>query len=179
MRIIAGEAKGRQLKTLSGQLTRPTTDKVRGAMFNTLGPVDDFRVLDAFGGSGALGLEALSRGAAFVLFVEKNRRAMQIIRANIELLSYVQRSQTVLKDFCIIEPFFEEAFDLIFLDPPYGQGLVCKAIDMILEKGLLREGGIIVAETGAKAPEVFAGGGVSLCKEKRYGDTQVNYYIKN
>ncbi len=177
MRIIAGDAKGRRLKTLPGDLTRPTTDKVRGAIFSSLGSVEGMRVLDAFGGSGALGLEALSRGADFAMFVEQNRRAMAMIRGNIEILSFSQRAETVLSDFRKVELSHVEAFDVIFLDPPYGQGLVYEAMEQILAMGLLKKDGIVVVETGTKVPEVFTGAGFRRVKEKQYGDTQVNYYI--
>jgi len=177
VRIIAGDAKGRRLKTLPGDLTRPTTDKVRGAIFSSLGSVEGMRVLDAFGGSGALGLEALSRGADFAMFVEQNRRAMAMIRGNIEILSFSQRAETVLSDFRKVELSHVEAFDVIFLDPPYGQGLVYEAMEQILAMGLLKKDGIVVVETGTKTPEVFADAGFRRVKEKQYGDTQVDYYI--
>lgn len=123
MRIIAGAWRGRRLKTLGGRAVRPTTDRVREAWMSAVGDaVVDARVLDLFAGSGALGLEALSRGARSVTFVERSRRAASVIRENVELLGAEDRCTVVGDDAFRFLRRVAEPFDLAFADPPYGTG---------------------------------------------------------
>lgn len=175
LRIIAGENKGRSLKTLEGSATRPTLDKVRGAVFNALYDVSGAKVLDLFGGSGAMALEALSRGAAQCVIVDNSNRAVEVIRKNAIALGYGDRVDLRCSDFRLaLLP--QEKFDIIFLDPPYGQGFVRESLSLIIEKDLLTKDGLVVAEVSAQEPECREFPGFRLIKEKRYGAAKILYY---
>ena len=147
MRVITGSAKGQKLKSFDGLDTRPTTDKVKGAMFSIIqGYVEESCVLDLFAGSGALGIEALSRGAKFCDFVEQKRAIMKIVEENLEKTRmanfslYTQPAQSYLSS-C------NKKYDLVFLDPPYGSGLCNMSLNLLKSRNLLNEGAIIVCET--------------------------------
>jgi 16S rRNA (guanine966-N2)-methyltransferase len=177
MRIIAGEMRGRQLKTVEGMQTRPTSDKVKGAIFNILGDkVLDARVLDLFAGTGNLAIEALSRGSHDAVLVEKSRDAHQVIQKNIEQMGVSHKAKLLLLDaFKYINSYPDEVFDLIFLDPPYREGLVLKVISTLKEYSCLAPDGVIVAET-AKDEELD--GDIypfEIRKTGEYGDTKVWY----
>jgi len=177
MRIIAGEMRGRQLKTVEGMQTRPTSDKVKGAIFNTLGnKVLDAHVLDLFAGTGNLAIEALSRGSRDAVLVEKSRDAHQVIRKNIEQLGVSHKAKLLPMDaFKYINGYSDEEFDLIFLDPPYREGLVLKALLTIKEHACLALNGVIVAET---AKDEQLDGDIypfEIRKTGEYGDTKVWY----
>lgn len=175
LRIIAGENKGRSLKALKGLATRPTLDKVRGAVFNALYDVSGAKVLDLFGGSGAMALEALSRGAAHCVIVDSSKAAAQVIMDNTMALGYGDRVDLRCCDFrTALLP--QEKFDIIFLDPPYGQGLVGESLNLIIDKALLAKDGIVVAEVSAQEPECHEFPGFCLIKEKRYGAAKILYY---
>jgi len=177
MRIIAGEMRGRQLKTVEGMQTRPTSDKVKGAIFNVLGDkVMDARVLDLFAGTGNLAIEALSRGSRNAVLVEKSLDAHQAIAKNIEQMGVGDKTKLLLMDaFKYIDRYPDEVFDLIFLDPPYREGLVLKVISTLKEHSRLAPNGVIVAET-AKDEELD--GDIypfEIRKTGKYGDTKVWY----
>lgn len=177
MRVIAGELRGRQLKAVEGINTRPTSDKVKGAIFNVLGDkVIDSRVLDLFAGTGNLAIEALSRGSCEAVFVEKNFSAFQIIRQNLEQLGVSQKSKLFLMDALkFVHRFPDEVFNLIFLDPPYRQELIPKVLLTLKEYSYLTPDGVIVAET-AKDEELT--GDIypfEIRKTGEYGDTKVWY----
>lgn len=181
MRIIAGQYRGRALTPVgkgdAGAHLRPTTDRVRESLFSILAggrfgdPFDATRVLDLFAGTGALGLEALSRGAAHVTFVDDGRRAQQLIRANIGLLGVSDRCALISRDATRLHASDNAPFDLIFLDPPYGKGLGAKAILAARRSGWIADDALIVWEESAPqtAPE-----GVTLLETRRYGDTYVS-----
>ncbi|MGI6119576.1 MAG: 16S rRNA (guanine(966)-N(2))-methyltransferase RsmD [Desulfosporosinus sp.] len=177
MRIIAGEMRGRQLKTVEGMLTRPTSDKVKGAIFNILGDkVLDARVLDLFAGTGNLALEAISRGSHDAVLVEKSRVAHRVIRKNIEQMGVSHKVELLLMDaFKYLRRFPDEVFDLVFLDPPYYEGLVLKVILILKAHSYLAPDGVIVAET---AKDEQLDGDLypfEIRKIKDYGDTKVWY----
>lgn len=185
MRIIAGEYKGRVLQAPKGDATRPTTDRVREALMSTLisirGSLEGEVVLDAFAGSGALGLEALSRGARHVTFYEKNAAALRVLRANIDSLMVAQSCYTVRHADVLKTPprGFVAPYGLVFLDPPYA----LKATDMcaflrgIDEAGLLALEALISYEHGKSADSAVEGAFDSLQWEpvshKHYGDTTI------
>lgn len=183
MRIIGGEHKGRQLHAPSGRNTRPTADRTREALFNILSArndvtFDDARILDLFAGSGALGLEAMSRGGAWCLFVETDAGARAAIRDNIEMLGLFgvtrlhRRSAIQLGD----KPASAGApFSLAFLDPPYGQDLVDPALITLRDGGWLTPGAMIVAELG-KDDSVPAPGGFTVLDERVYGAAKIILY---
>ena len=156
MRIISGQARGRKLATLEGDNTRPTLDRTREALFNILQTrVRGAKVLDLFAGSGALGLEALSRGAQSAVFCDVSRQACAVIQKNIEALRAQDRSRLLCCDAMdALARLAGESFDVVFLDPPYRKGLVDKALAGLVAADALAPGCVIVAETAQE--EAFA-----------------------
>ncbi|NLF79890.1 MAG: 16S rRNA (guanine(966)-N(2))-methyltransferase RsmD [Clostridia bacterium] len=180
MRIIAGSAGGRRLRTLPGTRTRPTADRVKEAIFSMLtAQLPGSRVLDAFAGSGALGLEALSRGADAAWFCENNAAAARICAANIEACAFAAARLITGDLFAVLTRLRREQpllrFDLIFLDPPYAQGLLERAMTIIARDCWLSPDGLVVAESAA-AQESPGYAGFTLIKDKKYGDTAVRFY---
>lgn len=175
MRIIAGQYRGYRLKAVPGMGTRPTADKIKGAIFNVLGEkVENARVLDLFSGTGNLALEALSRGAKEAILIEKNRVAQDVVRLNLEHVG-TQRAKLLAMDaFTYLEQAQEEVFDLIFLDPPYHKGLSVKALRQLAQPCRLSESGVIVVET-AKDEEVPEVPFFEVRKTGEYGDTKIWY----
>jgi 16S rRNA (guanine966-N2)-methyltransferase len=172
VRVVAGRFGGRRLQAPAGRATRPTSDRVREALFATLGPLDGAVVLDLFAGSGALGIEALSRGAAFALLVDDDAEARALIRENVAALGLggvtriFRRDATKLGSAHPIEPF-----SLAFLDPPYGQGLAAAALGAARDGGWLAPGALLVVEEAAKsafAPPLS----FSELERRVYDDTQ-------
>lgn len=175
MRIIAGEMRGRKLKTVSGMDTRPTADKVKGAIFNVLREkVQDARVLDLFAGTGNLALEALSRGAREVVLVERTYSAQTVIQENLTLIGEAQAKLYSMDAFEFLKQYPEARFDLIFLDPPYRQELVNKALSSLSEPCRLTEFGVIIAET-ASEEELQISEPFEIRKTSEYGDTKIWY----
>ncbi|MCL4419434.1 16S rRNA (guanine(966)-N(2))-methyltransferase RsmD [Patescibacteria group bacterium] len=177
MRIIAGEMRGQKLKAVEGIRTRPTSDKVKGAIFSVLGDkVLDARVLDLFSGTGNLAIEALSRGSREAVLVEKSFDAHQVIKKNLEKVGASQKTNLFLMDaFKYIHSFPKEVFDLIFLDPPYHQELVLKVLLTLKNYAYLTPNGVIVAET---ANDEALNGDIypfEIRKTGEYGDTKVWY----
>ena len=178
MRIISGEAGGRTLFAPSGLDTRPTSDKIRGSMFNIIGArVVDARVLDLFGGTGALALEALSRGAKSAVLVDCGARACPVIQDNIDTLGCGDRARLLrMKDTAAIAALNRQgaAFDLVFLDPPYRMDTapVCAAL---IREGLLAEGGLIVAEHARETPPSVPPP-LLLLDRREYGVTGLSFY---
>ncbi|MEO1747902.1 MAG: 16S rRNA (guanine(966)-N(2))-methyltransferase RsmD [Pseudomonadota bacterium] len=178
MRIVAGTKKGRQIKTpaRSDQSVRPTTDRVREGLFNILthrygSPFDGGRVLDLFAGTGALGLEALSRGASFALFVDNGATARGLIRENIHAFEWQGHAKLFRRDASKLGPAGTmKAFDLVFIDPPYGRGLGEKALTSLVQGNWLQRNALVVLEESANAgfspPETYV-----LDDERRTGDT--------
>lgn len=166
MRIIAGKHKGRALTTPKGRTTRPTSDRAREALFNMLihadwaPPLADARVIDLFAGSGSLGLEALSRGATFGLFVETDNAARGAIRTNVEALGLFGNTRIHRRSATALGPRpanLGDPFDLAFLDPPYDKGLVAPALDQLKSGGWLGPAAIAVVETGSAEALEFEG----------------------
>jgi 16S rRNA (guanine(966)-N(2))-methyltransferase RsmD len=174
VRVVAGAFGGRRLSAPAGSATRPTSDRVREAVFSILGPLDGERVLDLFAGSGALGIEALSRGAEEAVFVERDRRALAALRGNLEALGIdadVRPGEALraLRDAAARG----EAYDLVFLDPPYRQaGGLGADISQGLA-GLLAPGARVVAETDRRAPLELDW---PIRTERRYGDTLIRIH---
>ena len=168
MRVVAGEFKGRRLHTARGTRTRPTADRVREALFSMLGDVSGERVLDLYAGSGALGIEALSRGARSALFVESDGQAVAALRRNLDAVgadAFVRR-QDVLR--FLARP--EGTFDLVFCDPPYDDGPgVAAALSEALP-AMLEENARIVTESDKRKPLVLP---LPLLVERAYGDTRI------
>jgi 16S rRNA (guanine966-N2)-methyltransferase len=172
VRIVAGEFKGRSLRAPRGGRTRPTADRVREAVFNVLGAVDGARVLDLFAGSGALGIEALSRGAASVVFVERDVRAATALRGNLESVGAddVVRRRDALAYLRSPAAAGDGPFDLVFADPPYSSAP--RLGDQLSEllPPLLAEGARIVTESDKRNPLELE---LPLLRERAYGDTRI------
>lgn len=180
MRIIAGFAKGRKLTTPKGVEVRPTTDRVKEAIFSMISPyIPSSLVLDLFSGTGNLGLEAISRGAEKVYFVDKSKSSIALTSQNIATLGMNSKSETKNSD--ALKAIDEYAylglkFDIVFMDPPYGQGIIIPCLKAIHECNILKEDGIIVIEhneTEKIDPQI---GGLSVLKHKKYGNTIISVY---
>ena len=177
MRVITGSARGRKLKTLEGgDIVRPTTDKVKEAMFSIVHfELENAVVLDAFAGSGQLGIEALSRGARSAVFVDESRAAVQLVRANLALCrlqgDVVQGESLGYLRTC-------GKFDLIFLDPPYDTGLLDKALENVVQFDILAEGGIIVCESRREKVLPQLQPPYHLLTERNYGKIKLTLYGK-
>lgn len=180
MRVVGGRLKGRALKGPASDAIRPTSDRLRESLFNILlhsygDPVEGARVLDLFAGTGAMGIEALSRGARFALFVDPAAEACAVIRANIEGMGLGDMSQVLRRDAARIGVASgEDRFTLAFLDPPYGKGLAPRALKALRDGGWLDKDALVVIEESAEAelplPEGFA-----TIEARRYSETQVQF----
>ena len=171
MRVVAGAFRGRRIEAPRGRATRPTSDRVREALFSILGAVDGLRVLDLFAGSGALGIEALSRGAAEAVFVESDERAAATVRRNLEALGVEARVHR--RDaFSWLERAAggEEAFDLVFADPPYSSASRTAGRLSELLPPLLTGTSLTVTESDKRDPLHLA---LPLIDERTYGDTRI------
>ncbi|MCS7172608.1 MAG: 16S rRNA (guanine(966)-N(2))-methyltransferase RsmD [Armatimonadetes bacterium] len=176
MRTRAG--RGRRIRVPPG--VRPTQERVRDAIFNMLGErVQEARVLDLFAGTGSLGLEALSRGAGEAVFVERDPRAVQVLRENLVRGGWEDRAEVWPSDvFRALRSLGRKGrrFDLVFLDPPYGLGLVGQTLEALRTSGLLVPGATVVAESGARE-EVPVPPGYTAVRDRRYGDTRVRILV--
>ncbi len=185
MRIVGGRFRGRAIGAPSGALTRPTSDRVRESLFNILvHGIDGFeiegaRVLDLFAGTGALGLEALSRGASYCLFVEDNPDARGILRENIEQLGLTGASKVWRRDATKLGPAAPmQPFRLLFADPPYGKGLGELALGAALNGGWLSAGAVCVLEERADV-ELTVPAALALLDTRIYGDTALHFLRKS
>lgn len=179
MRVITGSARGRRLKELEGLETRPTTGKVKEALFSVIQfDIEGRRVLDLLAGTGQLGIEALSRGAECAVFVERRRDALQVIRENLEACGMTDKARVVNGD-AMSYLKSGEKFDLIFLDPPYASGLLEQALEEIVRFDICRRHGIIVAESAADKTLPPLAGPYALYREYRYGKIKLTVYHRD
>ena len=179
MRVITGTARGIQLKTPEGMVTRPTTDRVKEAMFSIIHfDIPGARVLDLFGGTGQLGIEALSRGAEHAVFVDAGEPACRLIRENLKKTKLEGKGRVIRSDYLDFLSRCRESFDIILLDPPYAEVFLENALKKITEIDILAENGIIVTERplGKELPWEFAG--FKRSKDYKYGNTLVTIYRK-
>ena len=183
MRIVSGEFRGKAIATPEGDRTRPTSDRARQAVFNILehaawSPgVRDLRIIDLFAGSGALGFEALSRGAAFCLFVETDELARGAIRQNVDSMGLFGRTRVHRRDATDLgtRPGADgPAFDLAFLDPPYGKGLGEVALAKLAAGGWLAPGAVVMFERGSDEPD-FDVPGFEKLDARDYGAARVHF----
>lgn len=176
--MIAGTAKGHSLKTPKGGQTRPTTDMVKGALFNIIAEhLGGARVLDLFAGTGSLGIEALSRGAEFCTFVDSSRECIDLIRWNLKHTKLMDRSQVQLGDSLIwLGRVAGRQYDIVLLDPPYGRNLVVEALQRLSDGGFLSETGIIIAERDAKDNIPERMGDLKLFRNQSYGGSVLSFY---
>lgn len=180
MRIVSGEFKSRVLKTLKGNNTRPTSDKIRGAIFDSIAFEGNYHsFLDLFSGSGAMGLEAISRGYDYSIFNDNNRDAVNIIKANIKDLGVSQQAKVFSFDYKKLIKSLNEKVDLIFIDPPYDKFDLSSLLSMISEYDLVNDDGIIIIEGSNQTKLETKIGNFSLFKEKTYKSTTILYYRKD
>ncbi len=188
MRVISGEKKGEKLFSLKRREIRPTSDKVKGAIFNILSYGLEFgqllegkKVLDLFAGSGALGLEALSRGAEEVVFVDNSSASLNLTRKNLKKLGFETKGKMVKKDILRFLRSENEitsgGFDLILADPPYGKGLCQKLLEILAEKNFLNADGILVMEHHKKE-KIEEKKDFMLLQKRKYGDTLISFFKK-
>lgn len=179
MRVITGKAKGVSLKTPDGMATRPTTDRVKEAMFSIIQfDIPAASVLDLFGGTGQLGIEALSRDAKQAVFVDEKDNACRLIRENLRRTKLEGQGRVVRSDYAAYLRNCKEKFDIIFLDPPYAEVFLENSLKIITEIDILHSGGIIVAERplGKELPWEFDG--FTRSKDYKYGKTLITIYRK-
>jgi len=180
MRVITGKARGVSLKTPTGMTTRPTADRVKEALFSIIQfDVPASRVLDLFGGTGQLGIEALSRDAKYAVFVDEQESACKLIRENLKRTKLEDCAKVVRSDYMSFLKNCKETFDIIFLDPPYAEVFLENALKMITEIDILQSGGIIIAERplGKDLPWEFSG--YTRSKDYKYGKTLLAIYRKD
>ena len=180
MRVVAGSAKGVTLKTPEGLTTRPTADRVKEAMFSILQfDLPGTAVLDLFGGTGQLGIEAMSRGAKSAVFVDEGEKACALIKENLRRVKMEQQGRVVRSDYMQYLRQCREKFDIILLDPPYAEVFLENALNCITEIDILHSGGIIVCErpVGKELPWSFQG--FTRSKDYQYGKTLVTLYRKD
>ena len=182
MRIVGGKFKGHSIAPPHGSATRPTTDRVRESIFNILAhgveglEIEGARVLDLFAGTGAMGLEAISRGARFCQFVDDSTEARGLVRKNADSLGVIGLAKIWRRDATDLGPCSPQpGFDLVFADPPYGKGLGEKALRSLVSGRWLNPNAIVVLEESAKA-ELPPIDGLTLIDARDYGDTKVRFY---
>lgn len=180
MRIVSGIRRGMHLFSLKGENTRPTSDKVKEAIFSMIQfDVKDAVCLDLFAGSGAMGIEAISRGAKYVYFVDHHQPAIDIIKKNLEKAKFSEfasvRASTAQT---VVKTLKQHSIDIVFLDPPYGKNLVPQSIDLIMAQKVLKPDAVLVCEYHIEdeMPQVF--GDWEVYKTKKYSDTVISLYKK-
>ena len=179
MRVITGKARGVQLKTPDGLTTRPTTDRVKEALFSIIQfEIPGAKVLDLFGGTGQLGIEALSRGAISATFVDAGEPACRLIRENLKRTRMEADGKVIRSDYLEFLSRCREQYNIIFLDPPYAEVFLENALKKITEIDILASGGIIVAERplGKELPWEFEG--YTRSRDYKYGKTLLTVYRK-
>ena len=178
MRVITGSAKGRKLITLEGEDIRPTSAKVKGAIFNSIQfDIEGRNVLDLFAGAGQLGIEALSRGARKAVFVDLSRESIKVVNENLEHCQLQDNATVFNGDGLSYLKTTREKFDIVFIDPPYKKQLAVKALSLVLN--VLNDGGIIVCETDIKEELPEAVGEYTVAKQDTYSKTKLTIYRYN
>jgi len=178
MRVIAGEAKGRRLFSVPGETTRPITDRVKSALFNILGGrLVEASFLDLFAGTGGVGIEALSRGAAEATFVERDERALATIRRNLSATGLAGRARVLRADvFKFIATYQGLAFDIIYVAPPQYQGLWARTLQALDPSPLLAQGTLVVAQIYPKEYATLPLQRLVLSDQRKYGSTLLCFY---
>lgn len=180
MRIIAGQYKGRRLKTLDGLHVRPTSDRLRETLFNILAPrMDGAHVIDVCAGSGAVGIEALSRGAAEVVFLENNRRAAQVISENLQHCGITTGTRLVNRDALSALKYLAEQprrYDIVYFDPPYDSQLYSPVLWLLAKSELLAEDGIVIVEHRRQLPLAESYETLHAYRTLHQGETQLTFF---
>lgn len=180
MRVITGQAKGRKLKAPKGMNTRPTSDRTKESLFNIIGDrLLDKTILDLYAGTGAIGIEALSRGADSAVFVEKDPRVVKIIRENLALTGLTGQAEIICQDVDLAVSVLasqNRTFDMIFLDPPYLRNMLQNSIEKLDQYGIITPGGLVIAESSKLDLLLDRYGSLLLLRRQRYGDTILSFY---
>ena len=180
MRVITGKARGVQLKTPEGMLTRPTADRVKEALFSIINfDLPGASVLDLFAGTGQLGIEALSRGANRAVFIDAREDACKIIRENIRRTKFENQARVIRSDYLEYLRRCKEKFDIILLDPPYAEVFLENALKSITEIDILQSCGIIIAERPIEKELLLDFEGFTRSKDYKYGKTLLTIYRKD
>ena len=175
MRVITGTARGRRLQTLEGDDVRPTVDRVKEALFSIIQfDIEGRRILDLFAGSGQLGIEALSRGAKSAVFVDKSKNSVDIVKQNLQTTQLSKVSTVLNTDSMSFLLTTRDKFDIAFLDPPYGTGVLQQALP--LAANVMTDGGIIICESPAKEELQETAGNFKIDKSYKYGKTKLTVY---
>jgi len=177
MRVITGTAKGRKLESLEGLDVRPTTDKVKEAIFSAIQfDLFDSCVLDLFAGTGQLGIEALSRGARSAVFIDNSRKSLEVVKRNLEKTEFTSKSTVMNMNSMDFISSTSNKFDFIFLDPPYNKGILLEILPKL--SNIMEENGIIICEyeKNLDLPEKIDG--LQLKKEQKYGKIKVSMFCK-
>jgi 16S rRNA (guanine966-N2)-methyltransferase len=177
MRVIAGDVKGAKLRSPKSH-TRPTTELVRGAIFSILQSMvdEDWQAIDLYAGSGALGIEALSRGASRVDFVERNARSCDIIKDNLKRTGLISQATVYCCSVNRALSIITKAYDVVFLDPPYSDTSLDSVLSSLFESRLVAENSTVVVQHSARQPLPQRYGLFQLAKSRRYGDTCLSFY---
>jgi 16S rRNA (guanine966-N2)-methyltransferase len=182
LRVISGEARGRRLRTPADDIIRPTADRTKETLFQIIAAeVPEARVLDLFAGTGNLGIEALSRGARWVLFVDAAKEAVTIIRENLSLVNFDHRSEVWQEDvFSALARLkrIGDRFDLVFSDPPYEHQLVERPLHLLAHGDLIEENGLVVVEHHRNDPLSRRVATLRMSDERRFGDTVLSFFRK-
>jgi 16S rRNA (guanine966-N2)-methyltransferase len=179
LRIIGGSLRGKNLASLSGNEIRPTADRLRESIFSIIAArVPNALVLDLFAGTGAFGIEALSRHARAAVFIDNSRAAVSVIYQNLEMCRFLDRARVILSDITrglgrIQMP--QTRFDLVFMDPPYDRGLVCNGLHLLRRNPILAPGHCLVLEHSSREPLPLDLEGYLLNDQRRYGKTLVSF----
>lgn len=183
MRITGGELRGRTLASVNGQSIRPTSSKVRQAVFNIIGhDISGFRVIDFYAGTGMMGIEALSRGASWALFIDNSGSSINLIKKNLESCGFSDKGYIVKRDIKDGLPNHEKlkngSIDLAFIDPPYGKNLIPGLLESIVKKGIMADDSWVVTESMKhdKLPDKV--GDFYLAKTRLYGETKIDIFSK-
>ena len=172
LRIITGTAKGKRIETLEGEATRPTSERIKEALFSSIQfDIEDRRVLDLFAGSGQLGLEALSRGAMSASFVDSEREAMEIVKRNARTTGFFDKCRYIVSDWrnYIRKASGKDKYDLVFIDPPYSMECCRDGAVRLAESGLLATGALVVLESGTEEFDPSEISGFEVLKSTHYG----------
>ena len=179
MRVITGKARGIQLKTPQGLLTRPTADRVKEALFSIINyDIPAANVLDLFAGTGQLGIEALSRGAKSAVFVDERMDACLLVKENLKRTHLESDAKVIRSDYSAYLKRCNEKYDIIFLDPPYAEVFLENSLKMITEIDILQSNGIIIAERPLGKELLFEYDGFLRSKDYKYGKTVLTIYRK-
>lgn len=183
MRVIAGEYRGRRLDRIEGMDIRPTSDKVKESLFNILGDaVIDCVFLDLFGGTGGIGIEALSRGAKHVVFIDANIKSIKVLKGNLEHLNIKDNVEVFNTDYSTaISKLYKnrKEFDIIFIDPPYSAGMAQNALKEIDAHPILAQTGLIIVEHDTRDEMPSSLGRLHMYRSKQYGSTTLSFYALN